>query len=89
MAERFLIEHYLPLWNIGMDGFGNHDPGSGRHAGEITWWDALHPGRPWAKKLSQTKTPASAQAHLKKLLENYETTPKVVSLEDIEPHEDD
>ncbi|MBK7823250.1 MAG: Eco29kI family restriction endonuclease [Tessaracoccus sp.] len=89
MAERFLIEHYLPLWNIGMDGFGNHDPGSGRHAGEITWWDALHPGRSWAKKLSQTKTPASAQAHLKKLLANYETTPKAVSLEDIEPHEDE
>ncbi|MGH2389470.1 MAG: Eco29kI family restriction endonuclease [Chloroflexota bacterium] len=44
MAERFLIEDFQPLWNIALDGFGNHDPGQYR-AGIISWWDLLHPGR--------------------------------------------
>lgn len=48
MAERFLIEHYRPVWNVCIEGFGLHDPGKGRHQGEISWWDALHPGRIWA-----------------------------------------
>jgi hypothetical protein len=56
MAERFLIEHYRPIWNVCIEGFGLHDPGKGRHAGEIPWWDALHPGRAWATRLQQTKT---------------------------------
>jgi len=56
MAERFLIEHYRPIWNTCIEGFGLHNPGKGRHAGEISWWDALHPGREWAKKLQQTKS---------------------------------
>jgi len=30
LAERFLIEHYRPVWNTVIDGFGNHDPGAGR-----------------------------------------------------------
>ncbi len=33
MAERFLIEHYKPVWNLCIEGFGNHDPGSGRAQG--------------------------------------------------------
>ena len=44
MAERFLIEHYQPVWNVEVDGFGNHDPGSGRTTKRSTW-DTLHPGR--------------------------------------------
>lgn len=65
MAERFLLEHYKPIWNVVLDGFGNHDPGSGRHKGEITWWDALHPGRPWAVKLQQTRDAAAAEKRLR------------------------
>ncbi|MCP4444089.1 MAG: Eco29kI family restriction endonuclease [Myxococcales bacterium] len=64
MAERFLIEHYQPVWNVCLDGFGNHDPGKGRHQGEITWWDALHPGREWAKKLKQTRSAKQAKDKL-------------------------
>jgi hypothetical protein len=64
MAERFLIEHYRPIWNVCLDGFGNHDPGKGRHAGELPWWDALHPGRPWAARLRQTRSAVAAKAHL-------------------------
>ncbi len=51
LAESLLIESYQPLWNIAVDGFGNHDPGSGRHQGKRPSWDTLHPGRPWAAKL--------------------------------------
>jgi hypothetical protein len=48
LAERFLIEHYYPIWNIVIDGFGNHDPGAGRRGMKQPQWDILHPGRPWA-----------------------------------------
>ncbi len=64
MAERFLLEHFQPVWNVCVEGFGNHDPGKGRHQGEISWWDALHPGRPWAKRLRQTRTSVEARRML-------------------------
>lgn len=51
LAESLLIESYRPLWNVAVDGFGNHDPGSGRHQGKRPSWDTLHPGRPWASRL--------------------------------------
>ena len=56
LAERFLIDHYKPLWNLCLDGFGNHDPGSGRSGTERSWWDTLHPGRPWSRKLQAANT---------------------------------
>jgi hypothetical protein len=52
MAERFLIENFSPPWNRCIEGFGNHDPGKGRHAGKVSWWDTLHPGRAWVDKLA-------------------------------------
>lgn len=70
MAERFLIEHYKPVWNVVLDGFGNHDPGSGRYQGEITWWDALHPGRAWAARLQQTRNKKAAERLLREYFEN-------------------
>lgn len=45
LAETALIARYEPIWNSYVDGFGNHDPGSGRGAGRISRWDTLHPGR--------------------------------------------
>jgi hypothetical protein len=56
LAERFLIEHYHPIWNTVVDGFGNHDPGKGRHAMKRPRWDILHPGRPWAALLPPAET---------------------------------
>ena len=52
LAERFLVEHYKPVWNVAIDGFGNHDPGAGRRAMKRPRWDILHPGRPWAATLT-------------------------------------
>jgi len=51
LGEALLITTFSPLWNKLIDGFGNHDPGSGRHAGMRPRWDTLHPGRKWALKL--------------------------------------
>lgn len=51
IVEAALIREYKPLWNTIVDGFGNHDPGSGRYDQAKSEWDVLHPGRAWAKKL--------------------------------------
>lgn len=50
LGESLLIAKFNPLWNKIIDGFGNHDPGKGRHAGWRPRWDVLHPGRPWAQR---------------------------------------
>ncbi|MEB3828202.1 Eco29kI family restriction endonuclease [Phormidium sp. CCY1219] len=51
-VEAELIRRYQPLWNCVIDGFGNHDPGSGRYNQAPSEWDVLHPGRPWAERLT-------------------------------------
>ena len=51
IVEAALIRKYRPLWNTVVDGFGNHDPGSGRYDQAKSEWDVLHPGRTWSKKL--------------------------------------
>jgi hypothetical protein len=56
LGESLLIEKTKPLWNIVVDGFGNHDPGKGRYNQQISAWDTIHPGRNWAKKLQQGKS---------------------------------
>jgi len=50
--ESELIRRFTPLWNSVIDGFGNHDPGSGRYNQSPSEWDILHPGRKWAAKLT-------------------------------------
>lgn len=52
LAESLLIQMYKPVWNQKIDGFGNHDPGKGRYQQKKSAWDVLHPGRPWAERLS-------------------------------------
>lgn len=68
VAERFLIEHYRPIWNVCIDGFGLHNPGRGRFKGKLPWWDALHPGRHWAANLRQTKSAEEALRRLSEFL---------------------
>lgn len=52
IVEAELIRQYKPLWNTIVDGFGNHDPGSGRYNQAKSEWDVLHPGRIWAERLT-------------------------------------
>ncbi len=51
LGESLLIRKFAPLWNLVVDGFGNHDPGKGRHNQRCSPWDVVHPGRSWAKPL--------------------------------------
>jgi hypothetical protein len=48
--EAALIKLNQPLWNVAVDGFGNHDPGRGRYEQAKSDWDVIHPGRPWAER---------------------------------------
>lgn len=68
LGESLLIEMFKPLWNVTVEGFGNHDPGSGRISGKKPNWDILHPGRSWAKKLqpgmSEEKIIEMVKTHL-------------------------
>jgi hypothetical protein len=36
--EAALIKLNMPLWNTAVDGFGNHDPGSGRYQQAKSDW---------------------------------------------------
>jgi hypothetical protein len=51
LGESLLISTFKPVWNRVLDGFGNHDPGSGRYNGMRPMWDMLHPGRSWAARM--------------------------------------
>lgn len=51
LGESLLIAMFSPLWNHHLDGFGNHDPGSGRTNQQRSAWDEVHPGRLWAARL--------------------------------------
>lgn len=53
LGESLLIAKFAPIWNKLIDGFGNHDPGSGRYQQARSKWDTLHPGRAWALKCAK------------------------------------
>jgi len=62
LAESMMIERFKPLWNLTLDGFGNHDPGKGRYSGTMPLWDCMHPGRAWADRM-QPCTITQEQLH--------------------------
>jgi hypothetical protein len=65
LGESLLISMFVPLWNHYLDGFGNHDPGSGRYNQRRSAWDEIHPGRPWAAKLRPNRrSPAEILASI-------------------------
>ena len=59
LGESALIREHRPVWNALVDGFGNHNPGSGRINGARSRWDTIHPGRPWASKYPERPESAS------------------------------
>lgn len=58
-GEAMLIQRFAPLWNHTLDGFGNHDPGSGRQQQKKSPWDTVHTGRNWAERLQPNDNPES------------------------------
>jgi hypothetical protein len=71
MAERLLIEDFQPVWNVCIEGFGLHDPGSGRYKGQRSWWDVLHPGRVWADRLQETRSNREAEKRVRDFLKDH------------------
>jgi len=72
LGESLMIGNYRPLWNVVIDGFGLHDPGSGRHGGLRSEWDELHPGRVWYAKMAPRPDP---EAILRKVVRHFEQHP--------------
>jgi hypothetical protein len=80
LGESLLIQMFSPLWNVVIDGFGNHDPGGGRYSQQRSKWDTLHPGRDWAERcqpnaLSIAEIEAAAKAYLQSQSGNNPTIP--------------
>ncbi len=72
-VEAELIRRYKPIWNTVIDGFGNHDPGSGRYNQAKSAWDVLHPGRAWVGRLTgQSQGIEAVVARVKKFLEQLD-----------------
>ncbi len=67
-VEAALIRIYQPVWNSLIDGFGNHDPGSGRYEQAMSDWDVCHPGRLWAERC---KGKHNSRAELVKRIETF------------------
>ena len=75
LGESLLIAKFNPLWNKLIDGFGNHDPGKGRHAGLRPRWDVMHPGRPWAERCKpRDETPDQIMGEVEDYLRNNPPT---------------
>lgn len=71
LGETLLIQMFSPIWNRVVEGFGNHDPGAGRHQGQRPSWDVLHPGRLWADRLQPNK---KSKGDILKALETFVST---------------
>jgi hypothetical protein len=68
--EAALIKLNQPLWNVVVDGFGNHDPGRGRYEQAKSDWDVIHPGRLWADRCNGI--PRSGAIIFSKILEHLQ-----------------
>ena len=75
MAEQFLVDHYAPCWNVCISGFGIHDPGGGRRQGLRSFWDTLHPGRPWGPEL-QPRSEEDVRQRLRAFVAEQGPTPE-------------
>ncbi|NWG38715.1 MAG: Eco29kI family restriction endonuclease [Hydrogenophilaceae bacterium] len=85
LGESLLIARYSPVWNSLIDGFGNHDPGSGRYKGMRPRWDVLHPGRAWAAKCAgRPETSADIARDIETYLRNatFPTSDRFITPED-------
>jgi hypothetical protein len=72
LGESLIISRFTPVWNSLIDGFVNHNPGRGRHAGMRPRWDVLHPGRAWAMNLADRP---ETQAQISQEAATYLQTP--------------
>jgi hypothetical protein len=80
LGESLLIRRFRPVWNVLIDGFGNHDPGGGRRNQQKSAWDTIHPGRTWADKLHvpNSYTPEQLESQIRKFLAGEDVPTKSV-----------
>ena len=64
LGEKLLVQRYQPVWNLDLDGFGNHDPGLGRQNQRRSPWDEVHKGRRWAEELAPCRLNAERLVQL-------------------------
>ncbi len=57
-----------PAWNVLVEGFGNHDPGTSRYKRNRPVWDEIHSGRACA---SRCKPPKWTRVEIFQKLEVY------------------
>jgi hypothetical protein len=58
-SEGVLIRKFRPVWNVVVNGFGNHHVGKTRYDQRRADWDEIHPGRDWAMQCKPAKRTAS------------------------------
>jgi hypothetical protein len=80
LGETLLISHFQPLWNVVVDGFGNHPPGSGRAKGKKPMWDVLHPGRGWGMRLRAAVTMTELELRIRRHYEKVTIPPPNLDL---------
>ncbi len=80
MAERLMIRGFAPVWNLVVDGFGNHDPGARRRTGARPPWDELHPGRWWSRLMANPSN-VSADTSAALISEHLRRHPPVANIE--------
>lgn len=83
LAERVMIKQMKPVWNLIVDGFGNHDPGSGRRTQARPPWDDLHPGRWWSHHRNMAKASKYSQEQSRRRVRDFlAQKPVAVELDD-------
>lgn len=61
LGESLLIREFRPVWNVLLEGFGNHDPGKRRKESLTSRWDTVHTGRRWVEKRKLLPNPKSSE----------------------------
>lgn len=85
LGESLLLSRFRPLWNVKVDGFGIHDPGSGRSTQKRSSWDTLHPGRAFAMARPENeRTSEELASEIKTYLDALDV-PEKLSLEEAIP----
>jgi hypothetical protein len=83
LTERVMIQQLKPVWNLIVDGFGNHDPGAGRRNQARPPWDELHPGRWWSHPYHMSKPSKFSRDESAERVRNF------LAGEDVAPDIDD
>lgn len=96
LAERVMIRQLQPVWNLRLDGFGNHDPGENRRPKSYRPpWDELHPGRWWStpenmptpSRVTREESIRDIQAHFETLRQRLVNIASPSALDEDDAHD--